>query len=293
MQKMKIELSIKKKLFTATGEFSLNAQLKIDHGEMVSFFGPSGVGKTTILRIIAGLTEADEGYLKVGDSLWFDTRKGYSLSPRKRKVGFVFQDYALFPNMNVRDNIRFAQEFPDKEYIKELIDIFGLTVLQNRKPSMLSGGQRQRVALARALARKPGILLLDEPLSALDHETRIVLQDEILKVHKLWGITTILVSHDLTEVFRLCNRIIVLKHGRIVEDGHPNDIFDHSKISGKIQFIAEVLKVENNDFVNIITLLVGNSPVKVAVCNSSHEHYIAGDKVLVVSKAFNPILQKI
>lgn len=290
---MDIELSIKKKLFTASGEFSLKADLKIEKGEMVSFFGHSGVGKTTMLRIIAGLTQADEGYLKVGGKTWFDTDKKIFLSARKREVGFVFQDYALFPNMTVKENIRFAQTKHDKKHVEELLDLFGLTKLQNRKPTMLSGGQQQRVALARALARKPGMLLLDEPLSALDQDTRSVLQNEILQIHKRWGITTIIVSHDLTEVFKLCNRIIVIKNGRITEDGHPYDIFDHSKISGKVQFIAEVLKVEHEDIISILTLLIGNSPVKIAICNNCGEQYSPGDRVLVISKAFNPLIQKI
>ncbi|HNT43784.1 MAG TPA: ATP-binding cassette domain-containing protein, partial [Syntrophorhabdaceae bacterium] len=203
---MEIELSVRKKLFTAAGEFPFTADLAIASGEMVSFFGPSGVGKTTMLRIIAGLTDADEGFVRVGGQVWYDSTGGTNLPPQRRKVGFVFQEYALFPNMSVRENLRFAQPKTDKRHIDELLDIFELSALQHRKPGFLSGGQNQRVALARALARKPDLLLLDEPLSALDHEMRNTLQDEILEVHRLWGITTILVSHDLPEIFKLCNR---------------------------------------------------------------------------------------
>jgi len=290
---MQIELSVKKKLFTAAGEFSFKADLSINSGEIVAFFGPSGVGKTTMLRIIAGLTDADEGFVKVGGQTWFDSKYGINLPARKRKVGFVFQDYALFPNMSVRENLRFAQPRVDKKHIDELLEIFGLSNLQHRKPAVLSGGQNQRVALARALARKPELLLLDEPLSALDLEMRSTLQDEILHIHRLWGITTILVSHDLPEVFKLCNRVITFKDGRVTDDRNPYDIFAGNKTSGKLQFVAEVLKVEKEDVVNILTLLVGNSPVKIAVCNNHQESFLPGDKALIISKAFNPIIQKL
>jgi len=290
---MEIELSIKKKLFSATGEFSLKAELKMSGNEIISFFGPSGVGKTTMLRIIAGLTDADEGTLIVNGRCWFDSARRINLPPQKREVGFVFQNYALFPNMTVRENMQFAQAKPNKDYLNELLELFGLTGLQKRKPGMLSGGQQQRVALARALVRKPDILLLDEPLSALDQKMRSTLQNEILQIHKRWKITTILVSHDLPEVFRLCSRVIVFREGQITDDGNPYDIFNRNKISGKLRFIAEVIKVEKEDMVSILTLLIGNSPVKVAVCNDQNERYNPGDQVLVVSKAFNPIIQKI
>ncbi len=290
---MHIELSIKKKLFTASGEFTFKADLNIDRGEIVSFFGPSGVGKTTLLRIIAGLTEADEGFVRVDGQTWFDSATGTNLPPGRRKVGFVFQDYALFPNMSVRENLLFAQPKVDKRHVDELLDIFELTKLQHRRPGFLSGGQNQRVALARALARKPELLLLDEPLSALDNEMRNTLQDEILEIHRLWGITTILVSHDLPEVFKLCNRVITFHNGSVSDDGNPYDIFAKSKISGKLQLVGEVLKVEKEDIVDILTLLIGNSPVKIAVCNNTQESFLPGDSALVISKAFNPIIQKI
>jgi len=290
---MQIELSIKKKLFTASGELPFKADLNINRGEIVSFYGPSGVGKTTMLRIIAGLTDADEGFVKVDGNTWFNSDDGTNLPPRKRKVGFVFQDYALFPNMSVRDNLSFAQSKSNKKHIDELLEIFELTNLQHRRPDFLSGGQNQRVALARALARKPDLLLLDEPLSALDIEMRNTLQDEILHIHKLWGITTIIVSHDLPEVFKLCNRVIAFKNGGISDNGDPYDVFARSRISGKLQFVAEVLKVEREDAIDILTLLIGNSPLKIPVSNNREEAFLPGDRALVISEAFNPIVQKI
>ncbi len=290
---MHIEISARKRLFTASGEFTLTADLGIRQGETVSFFGPSGSGKTTMLRLIAGLTGAEEGYVKVGDEVGFDSKTGVNLAPQKRQVGFVFQDYALFPNMTVRENLRFAQSLPDRRHVDELLEVFGLAALQGRKPAMLSGGQNQRVALARALARRPRILLLDEPLSALDQEMRSSLQDEIMKVHRLWNITTILVSHDLPEVFKLCDRVFSFKNGGVTDDGNPHDIFSKSRMSGKIQLVAEVLESEREDIVTVLTLLIGSSPVKVALSGGDRETYLPGDRVLVISKAFNPIIRKI
>lgn len=290
---MSIRLSINKTLFSVKGEFSLEADFSIENGQFLSFYGPSGVGKTTLLRFIAGLTNADEGFLEVNGQVWYDSKTKKNLPPQQRRVGFVFQDYALFPNMSIKENIRFAQSDKDDVWLKELLEIFDLTALQNRKPSVLSGGQQQRVALARAIALKPDILLLDEPLSALDSELRKNLQNTIMEVHKRWGITTVLVSHDITEVFRLCSRVIVLNNGKIENDGDPFNIFSRHKISGKVQFVAEVIRSEKEDILKVLTLLIGNSPVKVVVHDIPENDFKVGEKVLVISKAFNPIIQRI
>lgn len=291
METVLIEASLKKKLFTANGELLLDVNITIENGELVSLFGPSGVGKTTILRILAGLTDADEGNIKVDGEIWYDSTKKINLPARKRPVGYMFQDYALFPNMTIKENLKFAQAEPDKQHIKELLELFDLKELRNRKPSMLSGGQQQRVALARALARKPKILMLDEPLSAVDPSFRVKLQNEILEMHRRYGVTTLLVSHDLPEVFKLSNRVLMLDAGKIVKQGNPFDVLGSKRTSGKVQFMAEVLKVENEDIVKVLTLLSGNSLVKVAVCDD--QDFQPGDKVVIITKAFNPVIQKI
>ena len=179
-----IRIRLKKKLFTADGPLALDVDFECAQGSFVSLFGKSGSGKTTILRMIAGLTEPAEGFIQVEDEIWLDTSKKIHLPPHKRKLGFVFQDYSLFPHMTVRENLEFALGSPqDREMIEELLDIMHLKELEGRKPENLSGGQRQRVALARAVLRRPKIFLLDEPLAALDTSIRLKLQDEILKIY--------------------------------------------------------------------------------------------------------------
>ena len=200
---MAIRIDIKKKMLSANGEMNLDINTTLQMGELITLFGPSGAGKTTLLRIMAGLVQPDSGHLEVDGEVWFDSDKKINLPPQQRGIGFMFQDYALFPNMTVEENLAFAQDEKDNSRITELIDTFGLNEFRKRKPAGLSGGQKQRVALARALARKPNLLLLDEPLSALDASMRTSLQDEIAHAHQLFGATTLLVSHDMNEVFRL------------------------------------------------------------------------------------------
>ncbi len=203
-------LNIKKKMHTTEGERFLCFSEEIKDGEFISLVGHSGSGKTTILRILAGLMNPDEGTVKYGDEVWFDLKSKKDIKPQKRNLAFMFQDFALFPNMSVEENISFAQKTKNVESIKRLNNIFGLNNLENVRPTKLSGGQKQRVALARALAMEPSILLLDEPLSAIDWQMRETLQDEILKAHKYIGGISIMVTHDREEANKMGDRIIYL-----------------------------------------------------------------------------------
>ncbi len=289
-----IQISLQKKLGAANGEMQLDVDLEIEQGALITLYGNSGAGKTSILRMIAGLMQPDKGSIIINEKCWLDTANGTSLKPQQRKTGFVFQEYALFPNMTVKENLMYALEKgQNNAIINELISIVELEDLQYRRPEELSGGQKQRVALARALVRKPEILMLDEPLSALDIKMRSVLQDYILKVHKEFNLTTILVSHDIGEVIKMSDKILVIEEGKITKQGTPMEVFSNKKLSGKFQFAGEILSIEKEDVVYIVTVLIGVNIVKVVAVESEIYSMKVGDKVMVASKAFNPLLQKI
>ena len=220
-----IRIEVEKKLRSAEGEMKLIVKTELHPGELLALYGPSGAGKTTLLRILAGLSKPDSGMIQMGETIWFDSGKKINIQPQLRNTGFMFQDYALFPNMTVEQNIRFACDKNDTMYANKLLQIFGLENLSNQRPLKLSGGQQQRVALARALARKPSLLLLDEPLSALDASLRKSLQDEIVKAHKMFGCATIMVSHDKNEILRLADRVIRIDQGIVLADGVPAEVF--------------------------------------------------------------------
>jgi molybdate transport system ATP-binding protein len=289
-----IRAIINKRLHGAQGEFELNASLEIAQGEFVALFGPSGVGKTTLLRCLAGLEQPEQGSVVVGGDTWLDTTRRINLAQQQRHVGYVFQDYALFPNMTVRGNLEFAlRKGASKKRVDDLLELMELGELQHRKPETLSGGQKQRVALARALASEPRLLLLDEPLSALDASIRSRLQDEILRLQKHFGITAIIVSHDVGEVYKLANRVMVMEAGRITRQGTPATVFSAGQTSGKFRFTGEILAIEPMDVLFSLTVLVSNQIVRVVATKDEATQLKIGDRVMLVSKAFNPMVLKL
>lgn len=289
-----IKIILKKQLNAANGPLHINVDMEIEKGQLVTIYGESGAGKTSILRMLAGLMEADDGFIEVNDALWLNVDKRVCLKPQQRRIGFVFQDYALFPNMTVKENLSFALEKgQDKKIIAELIEFMELGDLQHRHPDKLSGGQKQRVALARALVRKPEILMLDEPLSALDAKMRSKLQDYILKVHRKYHLTTLLISHEVGEVIKMADKIFILEDGKISKQGKPIDVFSSKQISGKFQFSGEIVQIEKEEIIYIVTVLIGANFVKIVAEENEISTMNVGDKVIVASKAFNPILRKI
>jgi putative spermidine/putrescine transport system ATP-binding protein len=224
----------------------------INEGEFVSFLGPSGCGKTTILRMIAGFEIPTAGTITINGA-----DQG-NLKPNKRNIGMVFQAYALFPNMNVAENVAFGLKIagmskPDiQTRVKEMLDLIHLGHLADRYPYQMSGGQQQRVALARALANKPKVLLLDEPLSALDAKIRVSLREEIRAIQRQLGITTVFVTHDQEEALSISDRVVVMNSGRADQIGAPAEIYNRPATRFVAGFVgtlnileAKVESVEN------------------------------------------------
>ena len=289
-----ISIDIEKIMHSANGNMNLAIQTELKTGDLVALFGISGAGKTTLLRMLAGLINPDKGLIRFGTDVWFDSKKRINMTPQCRNISLMFQDYALFPNMTVEKNIYYGQTFKNEDSVKDLLSIFGLNEFRKRKPTGLSGGQKQRVALARALARKPQLLLLDEPLSALDAEMRTALQNEILQAHQLLGGTTIMVSHDLCEVFRLADHVLCIEKGIIHRRGTPDEVFSDTSISGKVQITGQIARIEKQDVANIVTVISGsNQIIKVIAFDNDLEKLGVGDSVLVFTKAFNPIISKL
>ncbi|MBZ7929847.1 sulfate/molybdate ABC transporter ATP-binding protein [Campylobacter molothri] len=271
-------------------EFEFKTQ--INQGEITAIFGESGAGKTTLLKIIAGLIKPNCGYLEVDNEIWFDSKKNINLSIQKRKIGFMFQDYALFPNMNVKENLSYANKNETK--INEFLEIMNLKELAKAYPKELSGGQAQRVALARALIREPKILLLDEPLSALDFKMRMNLQDELAKILHHFKITTLLVSHDIAEIYKLSHKIIEIQNGKIIKNLIKNEFFTQANLSAKLRLNATLLEVKKSDILIIFTLLLNQDIVKITLSEEEflkdYQDVKIGDTLLLSIKAFNPII---
>ena len=241
-----LELRNLKKSFTSEEYVLQGINLQIDQGEFVTLLGASGCGKTTTLRIIAGLEQPDSG------SVWLEGKDVTALEPNQRDVNTVFQNYALFPHMNVADNIGYGLKIHKvpkieiKKKVKEMLELVQLEGFEKRKPAELSGGQKQRVAIARALANNPRVLLLDEPLGALDLQLRRTMQLELKRLQKKLGITFIYITHDQEEAINMSDRIVVMNQGRFEQIGTPDEIYNHPKTSYVATFVgnANILKGE-------------------------------------------------
>ena len=199
--------------------FRLDVELTAAPGTL-ALVGPSGAGKTSVLRVVAGLLRPQAGRVSLGAETWLDTDRGVDVPPERRRVGLVFQDYALFPHLSVRANVAYG----GRARVDELLERFGITALADARPPTLSGGERQRVALARALARDPAVLLLDEPLAALDAYTRARVRAELRELFAELALPTVVVTHDFEDAAALADRVGVLVEGRLLQLGAPAEL---------------------------------------------------------------------
>jgi len=204
-----LEVSIRKKL----PHFTVNVQFSCGSGQLLALLGPSGAGKTTIMRVLAGLEKPDAGRIVYNGEVWLDSEKNICLPPRQRKLGYVFQEFSLFPHLCVEKNVAFAAD--NQARVRELLHRFGIWHLRNHKPQGISGGERQRVALAQALAANPRVLLLDEPFSALDVQTKESLRGEVLAIKKQFSLPIIQVTHDLHEASLLADVVLPIVRGQV------------------------------------------------------------------------------
>ena len=298
-----LELKNIKKSFTPGEDVLDDICLTVARGEFVTLLGSSGCGKTTTLRIIAGLEQTDSG------SVWINGQDVTKLPPDKRDVNTVFQNYALFPHMNVAENIGYGLKLRKvprgeiKKKVAQMLELVQLEGYEKRKPSELSGGQKQRVAIARALVNNPKVLLLDEPLGALDLQLRRAMQIELKHLQKKLGITFIYITHDQEEAINMSDRIAVMRDGRIEQIGTPDEIYNHPKTSYVATFVgnanilhgaAERIQGEN------AIVKIGNDRVIVKLETSQQDtgdtrakqYLAAGEKVTLAVRSENILLQE-
>lgn len=303
MAEVSLELKEIKKSFTEGEAVLDNISLEISKGEFITLLGSSGCGKTTTLRIIAGLEQPDAG------SVWLDGREVTGLEPNQRDVNTVFQNYALFPHMNVAENIGYGlklKKVPKSEIrkkVSQMLELVQLEGYEKRKPSELSGGQKQRVAIARALVNNPKVLLLDEPLGALDLQLRRAMQIELKHLQKKLGITFIYITHDQEEAINMSDRIAVMKDGRIEQIGTPDEIYNHPKTSYVATFVgnANILHgVAGSIQGENAIVKIGNDRVIVKLETSQQDtgdtrakqYLAAGEKVTLAVRSENILLQE-
>ena len=283
-----IYINVSKSLFGVQKKMKLEIELNIEKNDFLAISGESGSGKTTLLRIIAGLEEAN-GEMRVGDEFWLNKNK--FMPPQKRKIGFVFQDFALFPNMNVLENLLYVNK--DKKLANKLLEMVGMKNLSERYPNTLSGGQKQRVALCRALMRKPEILLLDEPFSALDEKRKEELQNELYIFHKEFNLTTIMVSHSSTEIYKLANKMIEIKNGKIIKKGTPKEILLKTRGSEKFSLKGKIIDIIKADIISIAVVSLGSHIVEIVISQKEAQKYKKNDEIVISTKAFHPNIKGI
>ncbi len=245
------------------GEFSLKVDFELTSADFVAITGKSGAGKTSLLRVLAGLESVQAGRISGNNQIWVDTQNGEFAAPQKRAIGYVSQGYDLFPNMSGLENLQFAQIQKENLLVDELIDMMEMKDFVNKRIHQLSGGQQQRIALARALIRRPELLLLDEPLSALDKELRLKLQSYLSKIHEQYQLTTMIVTHDISEIRNLANKVMVLSEGRCSEFVNAEDYLMNFK--SRTDLSLKILDKEMASDIPILVLETAGDPLRIMV----------------------------
>ncbi len=268
--------------------FLIDVKAALPTGKIIGIFGPSGAGKSSLLRLLSGLEKADNGFIKINDKLWSDTNKRIFLKPQQRAVGYLFQSYSLFPNMTVMENLTFAAE-KDTPFstLEKLLIATQLEEKKDQYPASLSGGEQQRAALARALIRRPSLLLLDEPLAALDETIRTSLQSYILSLHKRFQPTTLLVSHDRDELAKLCDLVIEMDGGKIIQTVTPNLLFGDTQTIDLTSNSYRILTLIRNKGQLIVEIVAGKQKIKLALNSASWPELKSGDTIQLTGTTFN------
>ncbi|NIJ45686.1 molybdate transport system ATP-binding protein [Wenyingzhuangia heitensis] len=267
-----INCEFNKTYITGKRAFYLNIKTSFKHKAINVVFGPSGAGKTSLLRLISGLDKIDEGIIKVNHTYWENTTKKKCIPLAKRNIAYVFQDYGLFPNMTVLNNLKFVKKKLNQELLNDVIATLEIKHLLMTKPTELSGGQKQRVALARALVQEPDLLLLDEPLTAIDEVLRHKLQSYLVALQKKYEFTVIMVTHSLQEVLKLAHHVCVMNYGEVIDQGNPSILLDSNPNN-----ILKGTVLDLNQ--EAVTVLIGVQQILLKKSQIKTSKYTIGDLV--------------
>lgn len=288
-----LKVQLNKKFSDDTSSFEVAIDVTIKDGSFNVIYGSSGAGKTTLLRMISGLLKPDSGFISYRDKVWLDSAVRKELIPVDRGVALVSQENVLFPNMSVSENLDFARrKNSPQQNIDEVLSMLELEPLLKRLPKTLSKGQMQRVLLARALVQFPQILLLDEPFSGLDHQSRLRLQEYLLNLQRDQHLLVLMVTHDLSEVFRMADEVYQIEHGRILRTGSPQEVFLHDSPEDQIKLPGVIVSIQQNERDVSIAVLCGRNLVKLDLNKNEAKSYQIGEEVFIESALQHPSLQK-
>lgn len=266
---------------------------QVEQGKIGALYGDSGAGKTSILRLIAGLIQPEKGHVSFLGNIWYDSSTKHHLSIKKRRLGFVFQENTLFPNMTVRRNLEYALSSKSElNKVDEIIALIELREIECSMPNELSGGQKQKVALARSLVQDPELLLLDEALSSLDQKSREQLQDIILRIHRELNLTILLVSHDISEIVKMAASVIKVVNGKVDQIGSPVEIFNTETQLVQLKLEGTIMSFEKVAEDNIANVHFDSSHVQVRIPKENAGLYKIGDKIIFSSNNFSSDISK-